>query len=142
MRFKIMAVDDFLRPSTELIVLAIIITVLVGCKTWVLNKRRIRVAFLVCISSSNPWTQLSTNSHKSRVIDIGKLRHIHMVAVDSDWDVTGQDGGILWHNRVLRHQYLGKAMALADLLNQIQAQVAPRRSKRPQSAAVLPDFAP
>lgn len=42
-----------------------------------------------------PPTQLSAQSRKPRVVVIRKLGHIHMVAVDSNRDVTRQDGRVL-----------------------------------------------
>lgn len=87
------------------------------------------VMSLVYICISNPLTQLSTNGHKLRIFDIDELGHIHMVAVYTNGDVTRQYDQILWHDLLPRRQYLKRGLALANLLNQLLARVAPHKSK-------------
>ena len=84
-----MSICDFLRALTDKVILSSIIAML---NSSVRLVGSIRVTSLVYIRVSNPPTQLSTNSHKSRVFGIDELGHIHMVAVYTDGDMTRQDG--------------------------------------------------
>jgi hypothetical protein len=85
-RLKVVTVDVFLRACPEIVILAIPVAVLVGT-IGVAREWWIRMASLGCVCVSEPPLQLSTNSHKPRIIRPGELGHTHMVAVDSDGNI-------------------------------------------------------
>ena len=61
--------------------------------------------FLRSVQLPDPPAELPTHSHKARVVRCGEPGHVHVVAVDADRDISGEDG------RVLRY-YLSYLLAI------------------------------
>jgi hypothetical protein len=67
------------------------------------------VASLRSVQLPDPPAKLSTHGHKARIVRCGEPGHVHVVAVDADRDISGEDG------RVLRY-YLSYRLAIMRVI--------------------------
>lgn len=96
-----------------------------------MHLRTCRSIALVPVQSAElltPPAELSAYRLKPRIVQGGKLGHLHMVGVDPDRDVPGQDSRVFWHD--LLDTLIGVRLGAAfHSPGRRQTEAVPRRSK-------------